>query len=258
MIKEFLKKILTPCDASVKELGHLTEIIAIESRYERQKKFWEPHLKNSRDFILKEATKSPLKKRINILGAGILLDIPIDELEKKFEEIVLIDIVFLPQIKWRFKNHPQIKFIQMDVSGVVDLIYKDKSSLPKPILPQLPFADVTVSANLLSQLPLLPMEYLKTEDRSWGKLIIEKHLELIKKSSPLSLLLCETNQIYYDRQEKVIENNDMLFGVELPRTKNEWIWNIAPLGEASRDYSIRGTVKAIVYEQSIKCAPIKC
>ncbi len=250
MIKEIFQSLLTPCPPAVKKLGYLAEIIAIESRYQRQKTYWESHLRNSRHFILKTAQTSAEKKRINIIGAGILLDVPIDELCKMFDEVVLIDILFLPQIRKRFKDHPHIKFLQIDVSGVVEAVYKRQEAFPSPVLPELPIADVTVSTNLLSQLPLLPMEYLRTENAQWGKLIIEKHLELIKKTSPLSILLCETNQIYYDRHGKMIEDNDMMFGVELPKAQDQWIWNIAPRGEDSNDYSIEGTVKAIVLTAS--------
>lgn len=245
MIKEIIQSLLTTCPVEVRKLGYLSEIIAIESRYQRQKIYWDSHLNNSKHFILKMAQKSLQRKKINIIGAGILLDVPVHELTQIFDEVVLIDILFLPKIQKRFKNHNNVKLLQVDISGVVKEAYKSPLTYPIPILPEIPQADVTVSANLLSQLPLLPMEYLNTENKEWGKLIIEKHLELLQKNSPLSILLCETNQIYYDKNGKMIEDNDMMFGVKLPEAQDQWIWNIAPRGEDSKDYSIEGTVKAI-------------
>lgn len=249
MISELLQSLFTSCPMSVRRMGYLTELIAIGARFKRQDIYWESHLRNSKHFILKMAAQAPSKETINIIGAGLLLDIPLEELTKQFKTVCLIDIVFLPQLKKKIRYYNNVKLIQCDVSGVVEECYRTKRECP-PLPAPLPQADVTVSANLLSQLPLLPMEYLDTENQEWGKQIIEKHLELIQQCSPFTILLCETNQIYKDRQGRILEDNDMMLKARLPQAQDEWTWQIAPLGEASKDYSIEGTVKAFVFKQT--------
>ena len=249
MIIELFQSLFTSCPFSVRKMGYLTELIAIGARYKRQDIYWSSHLRNSKHYILKEAKKSEKKDIINVIGAGILLDIPLDELAKEFKTVNLIDIVFLPILKKKIRYYNNVNCIQCDVSGVVEEVYKNKKEC-SPQIVNLPKADVTVSANLLSQLPLLPMEYLNSENNNWGKEIIEKHIELIKRCSPLSILICETNQLYKDKSSHTLEDNDMMLGAVLPAPQDEWTWQIAPLGEASKDYSIEGTVKAFTFHQT--------
>lgn len=212
--------------------------------------YWDPHLGNSKRFILKEVKKSPYKKKLNIIGAGILLDIPLQELSQMFEQVTLIDILFLPRIKKYVKQFSNVKLLELDITGHVDDVFQNKDKVLS-FPPALPPADVTVSANLLSQLPLLLMDYLETEDQEWGKRIIEQHLELIQTCSPMGILICETNQIYYDKLGQIIEDNDMMLGATLPEPQDKWTWQIAPRGEASGAYSIEGTVKAFVFNQIV-------
>jgi hypothetical protein len=55
----------------------------------------------------------------------------------------------------------------------------------------------------------------------------------------------DTERRFFDRGGAEIDRQDAWFGVVPPPADAAWDWDLAPLGEISRDYSVRNRVVAI-------------
>ena len=67
----------------LKKFGFFKDQNGIINRYLREKEAWQAHLSNTRDFIINSSMNKDNSKAV-ILGSGWLLDIPVDELSKKY------------------------------------------------------------------------------------------------------------------------------------------------------------------------------
>ena len=193
MLAEWLTHLTTPCKEPYRKLGYLGELISIRHRHRRCKTAWQPHLDTCKKCITTAASKVPHTKKAVVLGSGLLLDIPIDYLAKRFETVVLVDICHLRETRKIAKTYPNIEFIEADVSGVVDslLNWNPGTELSKPSTKSsfLDHADYVVSANLLAQLPLTPLAYLEKiapdldakQLRNFAAGILGHHLKLLNQ-----------------------------------------------------------------------------
>ena len=190
MLPELFTYLTTPCPPYVRKMGYLREAIGLKCRYKRHPARWQPHLERTRQCILSAAGKCGNRGKVVVLGSGFLLDVPLDELSAMFRDVVLIDIVCLPEIRRRIKRYGNVRFLLGDVTGIAETLYKNVScgrrELPfaAPVLPEIDKdTGLVISLNVLSQLVVVPRIYaLKKlpeidQDRvaSWCRRIIEAH-----------------------------------------------------------------------------------
>lgn len=104
---------------------------------------------------------TPGRSAVLVLGSGWGLDIPLATLEQEYQHVYWVDIVYPRPVKKRLSNHKTLHLIEADLTGVVAQLSRGSngSSIMTPEFPKLPSADLIISANLLSQLPILPMRY---------------------------------------------------------------------------------------------------
>ena len=263
MLSEALTYLFAKCQNKFKSLGYLNEAIAIESRYKRCRKDWSEHLKNSQQAIIKAVEKTKGRKRVVILGAGAGHDIPFEYLLSEFEEIHLVDVVFLRTIRTKAKNNSKIKIVESDVTGIINPLVEDKefirewkrNSIPPRIPPPdevLIGADLVVSCNILSQLPINIKKRLVTlgEDEDSKKLeqfchsIIKSHLDWLANCDAAILLITdiERHLIPKDKAKREVIKESALFGISLKMPDLMWIWNIAPRPEVDRFYALKHLV----------------
>ena len=74
MLYELFTSLTTSCPAYVRHMHYLYEAIAMRGRYRRNRKAWQPHLDNSRAYLLAAAELCKSKSSIAVYGAGLLLD----------------------------------------------------------------------------------------------------------------------------------------------------------------------------------------
>ncbi|MBL7999847.1 MAG: hypothetical protein JNL32_14570, partial [Candidatus Kapabacteria bacterium] len=170
MLIEFAKHLLTPAPTILKEMGYVRELIAIEAREKRCHEAWKPHCESSMQEIKEFTSHVTETSCIAILGAALLNDVPLAYLASRFKRVELVDIVHLPSTRTKAAQFDNVVCVECDVTGYVETLYKyckdgDKRSvLPKPSVPQL-YVGVSgkpsciVSANILSQLPIMPSLY---------------------------------------------------------------------------------------------------
>jgi len=265
MISEALKYLTTPCPRPLRAMGYLTELIALEARFRRCRSHWQPHLDKTRSVIAEAVSATARYDKVVVLGCGILTDIPIDLLCTTFAEVQLVDVCFLRQTRNALRQYANIQWRLCDITGVARPVYDwvagkpDAESPPTPTSPgdiTLAGADLVISANILSQLPLLPLEYLQKkkpdldEETLFGfaEGIVKHHLEFLQTAPATICLISEVERQMCDGQT-VVEREDPLFGVPLVQSGEEWFWDMAPKTETAGDVDIRNRVRGTYWQR---------
>ncbi len=238
----------------------------IVTRYLREKENWQPHLTNSKNFILKSA-KNKEKKVAVVLGSGWWLDVPAEELSKIFETVYFVDIIHPKEIVHKARQLTNIKFIETDITGQTQNIFelvknykktKIKINLlnlkPKTIkfgLPENVTPDFIVSVNLLNQLDILITSYLQKhniyteqEISQFQKLIQQHHIDNLQKEK--TCLITDYKELNYDTKNNLTEEKQLVF-VEFPKSKfeQEWKWKFDLSGNYNKNSQTIFKVKAI-------------
>jgi hypothetical protein len=238
----------------------------IEERYRRCNRWWEPHLRCSRDFISRYL---PSEGRLAVLGAGRLLDIDLLQPRIRGLEVHLFDAdpACLPAWRDFFANdlgrnvHPHIADITNCLSewsgglrrGVKKIgleSYLDSCRAPIPRWSRERF-DMIISLNVLGQLPLYWRDHVREccgelndqeEDallRSMARLQ-EQHVAGLKSSPAARILaLFDSEYYFYQSSQSEWRVEESLFGdshaeissCDLGRVlvaQESWLWHLAP------------------------------
>lgn len=193
----------------------------IIKRYLNNQSLWESHLEETKSFIAETLTPISANSAA-VLGSGWLIDIPMDFMLKKFKKIYLVDIVHPAQIKRKWAANSVIEFIEHDISGQFEHLqsgeFHEKVS-------EWPFsADVLISANLLSQLAELPLDFLnKRIPQQKLKQLQEHHLNQLKKTKTAILITDVLETIITG--EKSIEKNLIFADISGFQIDKKWTWH---------------------------------
>lgn len=259
MIIEAFKYLTTPCRPEFRKLGYLHEIVGLQAREKRQHTPWQAHHRQCQELIRRAVELCPFRRRVIVLGSGLLEDIPLDYLHQQFEEIVLVDVVHLKEVRQKMSAYPNVCLVEEDISGLaLPLAGMDRKSrsLPEPIsvIPELnQQTDLVVSANLLSQLCIVPLNYAVPRFRfsdaeyiEWCRQIIQSHIDSLLESGARVCLFSDLVHVEINRLGEEIRREDMLFGIALADAAWIWDWELAPLGEVSRHYRVTAVVGGFV------------
>lgn len=244
MLAELVEYLLTPCPAPARKMGYLTEAVAIRARHRRCRAAWQSHLENSRAAILEAATACQGRKCALVLGSGALLDVPVEQLARMFERVVLADLVHPLCARWRVRRLDNVRLASLDVTGTLaalangpDIPVSTPQDLRDLIRREAP--DLLISANILSQLPLLPLRRLEAsglhaqpELDAFAASLLEEHARLLQEHSGTACLISDI------RWHGISGIVDPLRGVVLPPPVRTWIWNVAPRPEISRECDV--------------------
>jgi hypothetical protein len=231
-------------------MDYLHEIIAMRSRAGRASVAWQPHLEATKRFVLDSATACEKRDRAVVLGAGLLLDLPLDELASLFREVVLVDIVVLPEIRKQAGRSSNVTMLQRDVTNVAEELYtaslRGLRDLPpsKPSLPEvIADTDLVVSLNILSQLWVMPRTFVlrktsvpMSEERldDWCGQIVQAHYEYLRSLTCDVCLVADHRFEKRDRSGALVSQGSTVYNLELPDPDESWTWHIAPIQEESR------------------------
>lgn len=261
MLRETIELFLTPATPLAKKYGFLYHSISLKHRYERCKKIWLPHLKNCQEIFLESLKELPQKKSVVVLGSAHLHEIPLHLLVENFQSIILVDVIHPLRHHWMAKKNSRLKLLTMDLGGSLDSLDQLKSledlhHLIKELSEKTLFhfeADLIVSGNLLSQLALLPMEALEKftkknltleeKDRVCTA-YAELHLKNLRQCKGRKLVYSDREVTYRDPQGEEIYKGSYPVHFNGFTKLRSWDWILAPLKEASKDYSIEMKVEA--------------
>lgn len=256
MILELLEYLTTSCPKYARKLGYLKEAIAIGARQKRLAGAWTPHLEQSQAVIRAAIDLCPRRNSALILGSGLLLDIPLADLARQFEHVVLVDVVHLRAARRKAAGFANVTLLEEDVTGMAaDFDFRVSSGwqgdpVPEPtVFLDRPEVDLVVSANLLGQLSIFPAAALQRRTRLDGdpledfcRAVIEAHLAYLRRFDAVVCLITEKERTALDKDGAAVQRHDALYGAELPDAGTQWNWDLAPLGEVSRTHALRNRV----------------
>ena len=230
-------------------MGYLHEAIAMRGRYRRNRAAWQPHLDKTRWFVLSAAEQCRSKSTVVILGSGLLLDLPLAELSTMFRDVVLMDVVCLPEVRGQIKRYSNVRFIEHDVTNVARHLYENGHNhlheLPEPAPASSEINEDTglvVSLNILSQLWVVPRAYAVrhllglAEDRveEWCGQIVRSHYTSLLSLPCDVCLVADQEFVKRDSEGQVISRASSIYDLALPEPDASWTWNIVPIGKESR------------------------
>ncbi len=247
MLSDLLAAFTTPLSPPFRALGYLDEMLAMRRRARRNREAWQPHLENTRRFVLSSAEKCRGRARAVILGSGLLLDVPLAELSELFRDVVLTDVVCLPEIRKRISRHRNVTFIEHDAAGIAERLHQmhrsGTTNLPEPASPArvCDGASFVVSLNILSQLWVVPRAYIGRHFRAvapeqteeWCGRIVESHYTSIRAVPRDVCLVGDYEFVKRDRAGNVIGRGSTVCGLTLPGPDAAWTWTIVPIGKDS-------------------------
>lgn len=214
--------------------------LGLWGRAGRCAKAWAAHEEHCHAFIHETIAPMKQKRTAVVLGSGLLRDVPIVELSRQFDTVVLVDLVHLASVRaWiKAKRLSNVRLISRDLSGLPDVL-AGRDPEPLSFLRQVPYLDLVVSANIISQIGVGCRRVLERSghgdpDAVLSRLI-EAHLNGLAALPCRTALLTDVVYEVRDRQGKVIEADDLLCGVQAPSFIRSWDWPVAPFGELGRD-----------------------
>ena len=254
---------ITPIPQYVRHMDYLREAVAMKGRYRLNSAAWQSHLEQSRRFILSCAEQCPERHRVVVLGAGLLLDVPLEELAALFKEVVLADIVFLPKVRRRTKRFSNVRLLQHDATGMSEKLYAGVRAgvrvLPQasPRNPKSDAMSMVVSLNLLSQLWVMPRAFAlrniagldEEQVDSWCAQIVESHYAFLSSLPCAVCLVADHAFAKRDREGAVVSSGSTVYSLRLPEPDTSWTWNIAPDKEGRTFLSQELTVGAWYFKK---------
>jgi hypothetical protein len=246
MLAEALEYLLTPCPRVARRMGYLYEVIAIKARYARCRNAWAPHLERTKSVLRAAMARCQQRRKALILGSGVLLDVPLEDLARDFRQVLLVDLVHPLGVCWRRRWFAIVITLTADVTNTAEalLLVAKQPGEPLPVARPTLFledaeVDLVASVNLLSQLPLLPSEFLRRvgnrsdqEISEFSRDLIRAHLDYLHSLPGVVALVADVEQQKLSRDGSVVARTDTFHGIELPWRGEEWVWPLAPRPEA--------------------------
>jgi len=244
MLAELFLSLATPAARMTRRLGLVGESIALWARGNRQHRAWTEHHERCRAVVTEAVAALPQHRKVVVLGSGLLRDIPLDLLCERFEQVMLVDAVHLPQIRLRMRFRPKVALLTRDLTGVMTWLAEEVDERVDPLADLIadPAVDLVISANLMSQLAWPVEDWLDDHSARAAKLpsglparCIAWHLADLRRFRGRVVLLSDIEMIERDRAGAITHRLDLTRGVALPSADESWNWPVAPFGEAERD-----------------------
>jgi hypothetical protein len=240
-------------------MGYLRELLGIQTRYRHCRRAWEPHLERTRNVLRAAAARCPRRRKAVILGAGLLLDVPLAELAAAFREVILVDLIHPLRTRRQGRRFANVRLVAADVSGVAEAVYQVAADPDAPLPRATPTlflddaeVDLVGSVNVLSQLPYLPADYLYREGahsadaiEAFARDVVLAHLDYLQRFAGTVALIGDLERLTLARDGRLVERLTALRGVELPWAGEEWVWDLAPRPAVHRRYSYQRRVVGI-------------
>jgi hypothetical protein len=246
----------------IRKMNFFSDQEGIMTRFLREKENWDLHLQNTQRFII-DAFRDTELKNIAVLGSGWLLDLPLEYLSERFENVLLLDIHHPPQAKKKASRFNNVSFQEIDITGGgIEFVWELGKINPEecnsvlesftPVLPELDLKpDAFISVNILNQLDILLVDYLKekyscfTEDHYtiFRKSIQQFHLDWISQNP--GCLISDVEEENY--KKNVLLTSYDLVHVDLPEYKrtDSWIWDFDLSGFYHHELQTKLKVQAI-------------
>ncbi|WP_132254446.1 hypothetical protein [Methylobacterium segetis] len=250
MLREWVLYLTTPAPLAFRRLGYVRESVSLYSRSRRCHTAWRPHLEATRAAIREAMAGLSRRQTVVVLGSGLLDDIPLATLAESFAQVRLVDAVHLWPARRAAGRYRNAERVTRDLGGSAALLLRGETDLHDAVTPlcSAPDVDLVISANLLSQVPILPLDWY--DERGWpeppdlGRRLVSAHLDALGRTKARVCLVTDTVEIELDREDRETDRLDLVHGVALPPPDRCWDWDLAPFGESSADRRLIHRVQA--------------
>jgi hypothetical protein len=233
--------LLNPAPLRLRRLGYVRQSGLLHARSRRCRAAWAPHLETARGIVAAAAGATRRRRHAIVLGSGLLDDVPLAILAGLFERVSLVDAVHPWPTRLAVRCYRNVALMTAEISAGLAGHWTEICAE----------ADLIVSANLLSQLPIVPLDAYEARGCEapphLGRHIIETHLsalDALARQAERVCLITDTIQREEDRAGQTTDSLDLMFGVALPRPEAAWDWEIAPFGEIGRRHRLVHRVHA--------------
>ena len=255
-IRAWIDYLANPAPRHVRKMGYVRELRALRARHRRCRADWQPHLDHTRAVLLESAAQCVQRRSALIVGSGLLFDVPLEELSRQFERVVLVDIAHLWSVHRRAIRLANVHLTPLDVTGVVERCHamaRERSDGPLPQRPVDCFAgehfDLVASLNVLSQLPVVPNGYLSrhlrlvtdARIREFSRALVTHHLDWLCSFQGIACLVTDLERMHVD-DCRTVSAERSLWGIQLPDGGRTWLWDLAPRPEMYIDVDVRHRV----------------
>jgi hypothetical protein len=254
MLREAVEYLATPASQEARRLGYLAEAVALGARYRRRRRDWMAHVAACHAFVIKAVAAAPAGGQLLVAGSGLLIELPLDHLAARFSRVVLADMVHLLPVRLRTRRLANVELADTDVTGMLAPLARwlDRPAGPLPEPPG-PDAfvgagfDMVLSANLLSQLPVLPLEAIEqrapqvtdSAREAMAQMLVTRHLDWLSRVAPRAAAYTDIAGLWFEsgqagrqpQDRQPVEREDSAWGVDLPPPDTCWTWDIAPAPE---------------------------
>lgn len=264
MLDAWLERLLTSCPVHLQDMGCLREMLGIRRRWRLYRDAWEPHVRCTAATILAAAGRCARRRKAVVLGSGWLHDVPLEELAGLFEEVVLVDLFHPYFVRRQARGHANVRLVADDVTGTLREVWRvghqPGAALPRAATTAFlgdPDLDLTVSLNLLSQLPCMPEAFLRRLGAvpaeailAYCRGLVESHLDYLRALPGVVALLTDVEARAVSPRGEELSREPTLFGVTLPWRGRSWEWDLVPAGR-----SRNAEVLTVVGIEDVKDAP---
>lgn len=235
---------------------YLASSVSLWSRARRCAAHWKDHESRCRAVMLDTIALLPQRRSCVVLGSGLLRDVPISALSRAFDTVILVDLVHLATVRMgiTLKGLGNVRLISRDLLAEDPAPSGDPAE-PLAFLRQVPYLDLVISANLLSQLGIGQSRWLDRTQPALGepereailKGVIERHLDGLRQLPCPAQLITDVSFDIVDRSGRREDGVDLMHGATLPDPDASWDWLVAPIGESTKNYALRHHVIAHLF-----------
>lgn len=249
MLRDLVEFVQNPYPWHLAPMGYVREVMMTAQRARDAAAAWSSHINSTRRFIEESAEQCDIRATVLVVGSGNLLDVPVDTLSRTFKRVVLLDIFHTRDARRAVQERLNVEMVSADVTGVARAVFdaarrRDVSVLPKstpPVLEAQKF-DLIISVNLLSQLGVIPCNFLRGHCSSippaqlsaFTRDLIDTHLYWLDESAEQVCLITDVLRVE-EASSGAVTQKDIVEGVDLPAPDETWDWRIAPEGSIYKD-----------------------
>jgi hypothetical protein len=252
MLKEWFEYITTPAPQYVRDMGYVSQVIATKARYGRHQVMWDKHLACTKEWVMKASDVATQKRKVLVLGAGNLYDVPLADLSRLFDEVLLVDIVFLRGAKKQACKFGNVSMHTMDITCMAEMLHAKDENAARAATPKMFLdddeIDLVISCNIASQLPFNLLPYIADEDPhaqfDFCTEVIAKHMDYMAAFTCAKLTVTDVS--FFVMEHGNVQTQRALCGVEVPELDAAWRWDIAPLGEVAENTKEWHEVGAVI------------
>jgi hypothetical protein len=226
----------------LQKMNYISDQQGIIERYLKEAEGWNTHLEKTKNAIIQSAEKKG-NGSCAILGAGWLLDVPIEFLTKYFKHVYLFDVVHPTQIRHKMHKFKNVTLVEQDITGgaineFFESVQMHKSMGLHKSLDEFKFNgfnykmqfDFVASVNILNQLDILLVDYLKgyclyseEELMQLRVSIQQKHFDTMPKGK--TSLITDYEELVFGNENN-LEKTSQLIHIVLPEEKivDRWQW----------------------------------